>query len=267
MSLTYTYQPFLFFLITLIGTWILEFITAYKSYQKDKQKYALFVFVGLCVPFLTALIMIYGSGNQGLVNDFKERLLFFKIHLSSLIWILLLMPAVVFLATCISLLFGQATDQFLVADENNVLKGNRIFSLLVPFVLAPILEELGWRGYGVDSLRAQFNLFTTSMLFGFFWAIWHLPLFFIKGYYHHQLWKQSIVYVINFFISILPIAILANWIYYTNHRSIFAAVLFHSVCNVFSIVFKTTQFTKCIVTIILCLISIVLILVNWNAFF
>ncbi len=30
-------------------------------------------------------------------------------------------------------------------------------------VFVPILEELGWRGYGVDSLTSRFNLFNSRV--------------------------------------------------------------------------------------------------------
>ena len=268
MLSTYTYKPVQFFLITILGTWIPGFIAAYISYQKGMQKYLFFgIFFGLFMPCIAALIMIYGSKNPELIKDFWDRLFLFRIKLSSLSVILLLMPVVIFLATSLSLLFGQSTDQFSLANEYNVMKGSQIFSIVIPFLLAPMLEELGWRGYGVDSLRANFNLFTTSMLFGFLWAIWHLPLFFVKGYYQHELWNQSIVYVINFFVSVFAIAILTNWIYYTNSRSIFAIILFHAMLNIFSIIFKTEQFTKCIVTLLLCVVSIIVILNNRSMFF
>ena len=90
----------------------------------------------------------------------------FKISPTYLMVILLLMPCVFFLATGISLFFGYSTDQFSVTNEFSVMKGWAILGIAIPLLLAPIIEELGWRGYGVDSLRAYFNLFTTSVLFG-----------------------------------------------------------------------------------------------------
>ncbi len=139
--------------------------------------------------------------------------------------------------------------------------------IVIPLLLAPIIEELGWRGYGVDSLKAYFNLFTTSVLFGLLWAVWHLPLFFINGYYHNQLWHLGIVYVLNFFVSVLVIAFLMNWVYYKTGRSIPAVILFHSVLNFSLMVFKTEPFTKCIVTALLCVISIIIIVYDSDFFF
>ncbi len=108
---------------------------------------------------------------------------------------------VLFLATTVSLLFGQPLDQFQLANQFMILQGQNMLSLGI-MVLAPLMEELGWRGYGVDSLRSRLNLFKTSLLFGLLWALWHVPLFFIQGYYQNTLWNTSLVYVANFFISI-----------------------------------------------------------------
>jgi membrane protease YdiL (CAAX protease family) len=194
--------------------------------------------------------MLSGIKNKGLRKDFWNRLHLRRINVTFLPVILLLMPFIVLLATALSLLFGQSTDQFDFSSDYKVINGHWLLGLLC-LSTAPILEELGWRGYGVDSLRKYFNLFHTSLLFAFLWAMWHLPLFFVNGYYHHSLWDMSIIYVINFFISILPATFLINWIYYKNERSIVAAILFHFTINISSVIFQTTQFTKCIITLLL----------------
>lgn len=264
----YSYKPIQYFLITIVGTWIPWFVAAYFSHQKGKEKLQmLFGLCGLLVPFIVALVMIYGSRNSEFIKDFWGRLFLYRIQPSSLIMIVLVIPAVFFLATALSLLFGKSPEQFALAKEFSVMKGWKILGLVIPFFMAPVLEELGWRGYGVDSLRVHFNLFSTSMLFALLWGLWHLPLFFIKGYYQYELWNLNIVYVINFFVSIIPMAIIINWVYYNSSRSILIAILVHSAVNIISIIFKTEQFTKCIFTILLCGVSTLLVITNKDFFF
>jgi uncharacterized protein len=139
-------------------------------------------------------------------------------------------------------------------------------SLAIIF-LAPLFEEIGWRGYGVDSIRSKFNLFITTLIFASLWAMWHLPLFFIKGYYHNILWNTNTIHVINFFVSCLPAACLVNWVYFKNNRSIWAAILMHFILDLFCVIFQTEQFTKCIITILLLLASAVLIMKDKDLFF
>lgn len=267
MKLEFDYKPVRFFVITFLITWITWFIAAWFSYQDGMEgAQLLFMLPGLFAPFLAALIMILGAKNKALRNDFAARLSLRKIKLATLPVILLVMPFALFLATALSLLFGQSAQQFQLSNEFQIMDGQVLVSLLILF-LAPTLEELGWRGYGVDSIRSKFNLFKTTLIFAFLWALWHLPLFFIHGYYQNELWTTNIWYVVNFFVSILPATILMNWMYYKNNRSISAAILFHFVLNLFSVLFQTEQFTKCILTIILLVISMIVIVVEKELFF
>ena len=261
------YKPVHFFLITFLLTWIGGFIAAYFSYQPGREALqGLFMIPGLFAPFIAALILIRGAQNQALRQDFWARLSLRKINLRYLPAILLIMPVTLLLATAISLLFGQSADQFRLASDFAIMDGQVLLSLLI-LILAPTFEELGWRGYGVDSIRSKFSLFKTTLIFGILWALWHLPLFFTNGYYQHGLWETSMVYVINFFAQIFVAAILMNWIYYKSNRSISAAILFHFMFNLFSVLLQTEQFTKCIITVILLIISIVIILRNQEFYF
>ena len=261
------YHPVRFFTITFLITWITWFIAAYFSYQLGMGGVQyLFMIPGLFAPFIAVLIMISGSKNGEIRKDFWNRLSLKKIKLSYLPVIFLLMPCSLFLATALSLLFGKSADQFLLSSDFKIMSGQILLSLLILF-LAPTLEELGWRGYGVDSIHSMFNLFKTTMLFAVIWALWHLPLFFIHGYYQHELWNTSIVYVINFLVSILPATVLMNWMYFKNNRSITIAILFHFIFNLFSVLFQTEQFTKCIITIILIVVSILIIWFDKDWFF
>jgi uncharacterized protein len=260
------YRPVRFFLITFLITWISWFIAAWYSRRPGMQGLELlFMLPGLLAPFIAVLIMVSGAKNRGLRRDLWNRLSLKKIKLRYLPPILLIMPCTLFLATALSLLFGKPASQFQLSRDYNIMSGEMLLSILILF-LAPTFEELGWRGYGVDSLRSKYNLFKTTLLFTVLWAFWHLPLFFIQGYYQNELWNMGILYVINFFISILPATILMNWMYYKNDRSITAAILFHFILNLFSVLFQTEQFTKCIISILLLGIAFVVIFTN-KAFF
>lgn len=262
------YHPIWFFSIVLLVSFALCPVAAYLSSHKGAGKFILpLMFFGLSVPCITALAMIYTTSDGALIPDFWHRLLLFKIPLPYLLFILFMMPCVICLSTGISLFFGCSAEQFAVTKEMSVMKGWAFFGIAIPLLFAPLIEELGWRGYGVDSLRAYFNLFNTSMLFGLLWSLWHLPAFFVKGYYQNELWNRGILYVINFFASGIVIALLMNWAYYKTGRSIPALVLFHSVLNFSMMIFRTEQLTKCIATLILCLISLIVILCDGDYFF
>jgi membrane protease YdiL (CAAX protease family) len=260
MADSYRYKPFGYFVLVFILTWTPWFCAAHYSYQRGMDLFSnLFALLGLLGPLFAALIMISSSGSQDLKRDFMERLASFRlIRPGYLPVILLLMPVALFLSTWLSVVVGRSADQFRFSGG--------LATMLPIILLAPTFEELGWRGYGMDSLRAKFGMMKATLLFIVLWAMWHVPLFFIDRNYQHGLWEMNPMYVVNFFVSVLPAAILINWLYYKNNRSILAAILFHMTLVATSEAFQTQQFTKCIVTIVLLAIS-TLVIVGNRAFF
>jgi membrane protease YdiL (CAAX protease family) len=261
------YKPKQYFLLTIFITWGSLFAAAYCSHTEGLEPYiTLCMLPSLLTPFGVALYMIYRSKNKELIADFKDRLFKLKNIKLKYWWaILLLMPSVVLMATAISLVFGKPVQQFFFSEEFAILNGSMFASIAILF-LAPTFEELGWRGYGIDSLMPGKSLLKASFLFTFLWALWHLPLFFIKGYYHYEIFQMSPIFVINFFVALIPAVILSNWIYYKNSRSIIAIILFHFMLNLSSMIFQTEQFTKCIITILLLIISGIVIRKNSDFF-
>jgi membrane protease YdiL (CAAX protease family) len=267
MNKKFHYQPVKFFLITFLLTYLPWTAAAYFSYQPNGEGAQLLCMVpGLFAPAIAAIIMMRGKQNGGLRKDFWSRWNPKRIQPKFLAVILLFMPAALILATAISLLFGRSAEQFLISREFTIMKGEFFLSLLILF-LAPTLEEFGWRGYGVDSLRSRFNLFQTTLLFALLWGLWHAPLFFIHGYYQNELWNTNILYVVNFFVQLLAATFLMNWVYYKNNRSITAAVFFHFMMNLFSELLQTEQFTKCILGVLLLLAAAAVVLADRKIFF
>ncbi len=267
MQLRHIYRPITYFAAVFILTFIFGFFAASVSYQKGMESVQLVcMLLGLFSPCAVALAMIYGSGNEDLKKDFWDRFTLNLIKKKYVPIVLLLMPCTLFVATALSLFLGQSSNQFSLSHEGNVMQGRFLLGILFIF-LAPLVEELGWRGYGVDSIRQYTNLFNTSIIFGILWGLWHLPLFFINGYYQQVLWNTNIFYVINFFASIFPVTFLLNWVYYKNNRSITIAILFHFTLDLFSVLFQTTQVTKCLITVLLLIVSVVIIMRDKKFFF
>ncbi len=257
--LNFKYKPFKFFLITTLITWATWFAAAYFSFHEELTAYKyVFVILGLVAPFAVAMLMIYGAGNDEMKRDFRNRLFNLKLIKSRYFLIIFLtLPVAVVLSVAVSLLFGQPVTQ-LALSPGVSLAGFAVVQLLISIILAPTFEETGWRGYGVDSLRKKSrSLLVATLIFGAVWALWHLPLFLIKGYYHYQMLHTNIIYAVNFIVDVFALAFLGNWIFYKNNRSIPGNILFHIMANLCMSIFQIQEFTKCIVTIILLLFSVV----------
>lgn len=256
-----TYRPLTFFSLVYLLSWLPWMLAAYFSYRPNGELITLLLaLLGLLGPLLAALIMLLTSDNQDLDRDCRNRLLSVSAIAGVKLWfILLLMPVGLLVATLISLPFGLSADQF------NFSAG--FLAMLPVAVIAALLEELGWRSYGVDSLQGKRSMLAATLIFGLLWALWHAPLFLINQTYQQGLWELGPLYVANFFISVFPAAILANWFYYRCGRSIPSAVLFHFLLVANAELLQTEPLTKCILTALLIGVCIVLVAANRSFFF
>jgi hypothetical protein len=130
---------------------------------------------------------------------------------------------------------------------------------------AALLEELGWKGYGADSLRGKRSFFKATFIFAILWACWHLPLFAINGYYHNLILRANPLFALNFIISVFPVAFIGNWLWYRNKGSVLTVALFHASCN-FQGLFHLGQFTECIETIVLIIVAVIIVYLNRKIF-
>jgi len=90
------------------------------------------------------------------------------------------------------------------------------------------LEELGWTGFAIPSLRSRRGVLATGLIVGVLWAAWHLP---------QVVWTASaasgpippILFVIVGFLSsyLIPYRILMVWVY-DRTGSLLVAILMHA---------------------------------------
>jgi uncharacterized protein len=180
---SYQYRPAPFFLLAYAVTWTLWFVGIYVGSRPDLEAYgSVLSLVGLLGPIGTALYLVFTSGSEALRSDFKDRL--FNLRRIRPIFVLaaVAIPFAVILSILLSAAFGQPTDQFKLSGG-----GNLLAMMILAMVLAPIMEEVGWHGYGVDSLRAKTGMLQATLLFGVLWSVWHAPLFLIGGTYQNAL--------------------------------------------------------------------------------
>jgi hypothetical protein len=268
MNRAYVYKPFQYFFVVNLITWTSFLIVAYFSYQpgggQNELWFALCALFGILAPFITASWFIFTSENAELKQNFLDKLLNLKlIRPWTIPLILFLLPAAAAISILLSCLLGQSLDQFQLA-----LSSFSAGIIPVPVMLfgAGCFEELGWRGYGMDSLRSNYNYFTATLLFAGLWAFWHIPLFFVNDWYQNILWKTNPIFALNFFISIIAFAFIINWLWYKNSGSIITAILAHVMINTQGI-FQMSQVAKCIESGVLIVIAVIIVCSDQKMFF
>lgn len=263
MAGPYQYRPVLFFVATFVATWVPWLIGAYQARDPSRQgTISPFGYVGLLGPLVVSLAVILFSGNKTLKADFRRRFDPRRIRPAYLGVAVAIPVGLMYLGILVSLLFGESADQLQVSRDANL-----VVMIVLAMILAPIIEEISWRGYGVDSLRAKLGGLSSAVLFGVLWSLWHVPLVLLPGTYQQELATiGEPLFLANFFVSAVPAAILANWLYYRNGRSILIGVLFHAAANASAEALSATQITKCIVSVLWLAVAVVVLVTDRTTF-
>ncbi|WP_420553766.1 CPBP family intramembrane glutamic endopeptidase [Tenacibaculum aiptasiae] len=86
-------------------------------------------------------------------------------------------------------------------------------------------EEIGWRGFFIYELKKVLSFTGVSLFSGIVWASWHWPLIVYYG-------KNVFLELTTFFVVIISMSFIMT--YYTfKSKSLWPAVIFHAVSNVF----------------------------------
>lgn len=258
----YRYRPVLFFICAYFFTWIFWIPAIFVPETTG----SVLMLIGLIAPAVVSTIFVLVSGSDELKNDLKDKIIsFYKVKWINVFWAVVVFALIVVFSILLSLLFGQSLKQFSFTDDFSF-TGVGIGTAFVTITLASIIEEVGWKGYCEDSIGQYMNWFWESLLFGALWSLWHLPLIFIQGTYQAGLMVNPL-YVINFFISGIPLGYIITWVYLVSDRSILACMIFHLFVNFMQEKIAMTPETKCLETIVVIIATVIIVMCNKKMFF
>ena len=259
---SYHYRPVLFFFLAYLFTWTFWIPAIFVPGNLG----AGLMLIGLIAPAVVSTVIILTSGSDRLKQDLKNKIIgFYKVKWLNVLLAILVFAAVVVCSILLSTVFGQSLNQFSFTKDFSF-TGVGIGSALITVTLASIIEEVGWKGYCEDSIGNYMNWFWESMIFGILWSLWHLPLIFIQGTYQAGLMVNPL-YVVNFFISGIPLGFIITWVYLVSDRSILACMIFHLVVNFMQEKIAMTPETKCVETIVVILAAAIIVIMNKDMFF
>ena len=180
----------------------------------------LFVLGGIS-PAICGIIVQKRESNKQEFKDFIKSI----IHPKHPIWLYLYAIGGSILILLIPLLAGYSTmkQPFYMG-----------FILILPMVIGGGLEEIGWRGLLQPELEKTLSHFTSTLVIGIIWSLWHIPLWFIKGTS-----QQNLDYL-WFCIYALTLSFFIGSVRYIS-GSILLSILSHATVNAFWEVMTTTN--------------------------
>ena len=258
----YRYRPVLYFAMAYLFTWIF-WIPA--IFLRGNIAMVLML-LGLISPAVVSTVFILASGSPALKKDLKVKIIgFYKVRWSNVVISVAVFALIVVSSILLSLAFGQSHDQFAFTDDFSF-TGVGLASAFFTIIVASILEEVGWKGYCEDSIGSYMNWFWESVIFGAIWSFWHFPLLFIEGTYQAGLMVNPL-FVINFFVSAVPMGFIITWVYLASDRSILACIIFHLFVNFMQEKIAMTPETKCVETIVVFIATAIIVWLKKDMFF
>jgi membrane protease YdiL (CAAX protease family) len=170
-------------------------------------------------PITAALILVKRESGWDGVKKLLQRSLDVR-RIKRKTWyvpILFLMPAIMVLQNGL-----MSPKQVPIAEPQFPVIMALVFGAV--FLIAAVGEEVGWQGYAIDPLLDRWSALTASVVLGTVWATWHIVPLIQLGRTPTQIVWQCM--------DMVATRILIVWLYNNTGRSVFAAVLYHAMYNV-----------------------------------
>jgi membrane protease YdiL (CAAX protease family) len=145
--------------------------------------------------------------------------------------ILLFFPVITLLAGTLARATGVTQQPFDLQGIAQRMANPASLGTMMAFtlIIGPLPEEIGWRGYLLDQVKArlqvQWRALSAGLMVGLLNWLWHLPLFYLPGY--SDAFRTVPPTMLQMFFIVVPAVVLYTWIYYNTGQSVLAAILFH----------------------------------------
>lgn len=85
-------------------------------------------------------------------------------------------------------------------------------------------EETGWRGFALPTFQRRVGAARAALIVAAFWALWHLPYFFLVSSYR----DFGPFTLVGFTIGVISGSVVLTWLYYGAGQSILAVAVWHA---------------------------------------
>ncbi|PFB58614.1 CPBP family intramembrane glutamic endopeptidase [Bacillus cereus] len=160
--------------------------------------------------------------NQSFIQFVKDRFKN-KIRLSIVVTVSAI-QIIIFLTMLFLVSINSEADSIF----NRTSWGLLIYYFVKTIVSGPLGEELGWRGFALMELQKKYSPLKSSIIIGFWWGMWHLPIWFTTSFTGFILIK----YILFFMIAIISTTIIMTTFYNLN-RNLIIPIIIHFFFNFF----------------------------------
>lgn len=167
------------------------------------------------------IVAMYARNGRAGVTDLLRRCVDFRVPL---VWWFVAL-AVPFLISFLAFVLVGVSDGGIGTIDPSGFSLYLTPAALMAFTTGPLGEELGWRGYLTPRLLETSNAVVVSLVVGFLWGIWHIPLYIDSVF---SAWSDGVTFTVSLMLtSVIMTAILLH-----TRGSVLVAVIYHWLINV-----------------------------------
>jgi len=128
-------------------------------------------FLGPCLSGIILTYIVYGRKG---ISELRSQLLNWRVEPR---WYAIALLTVPFLVVPLLLVFSQISPVFLPGIITTSDKASLIISGIISgLIFGGLMEELGWTGFAVPTLRQRYSVIATGVIVGVLWGVWHFPV-------------------------------------------------------------------------------------------
>lgn len=259
-------DPLLYIPFVLVLTWTPWLLAVSTGRGLENLAVKVLLLAGLLGPALVALGFILFSEDAEYHWDYWRRVFDPTLISRSSFRVIFFLPLVITLAAVLlSFLLGESLSQLKLVPQVRAHIPSVLIFIFYTFFIGPFPEELGWRGYWLDKLKNKMSGLRASLLVAAVWALWHVPLFMVKGYPLHSKTENPLLLAL-YFLDLFPKSVIFTYIFFKNRRSTLAVILFHFMINFIGQLFELASITEGLVTVLYLLAAVILALKNKEIF-
>ncbi|PJJ74798.1 CAAX prenyl protease-like protein [Thermoflavifilum aggregans] len=204
------------FIISWLGAFILVASKLFNNEPINKTDGILMFPIMLIGPSAASIILTgFVEGKTGLRN-LMSRIVKWKVPVKWYFLAFLIPPCLIMIVLL-----------FLMNTVSNEFAPNFFFLGLVFGIPAGFFEEIGWTGYAFPKMRLKMSFMQTSIILGFIWGLWHLPVIdFLGAASPHG--RYLLPFGLAFIVAMAAMRVIISWIY-SNTLSVLLAQLTHAV--------------------------------------
>ena len=178
-------------------------------------------------PSLSGLLLIGLVHGRVGFRDLFSRLLRWRVEARWYAIALLFAPLLVAVILLGLLLFSPMYTPGIAVRSDKVFW--LVFSLAWGLIGGGLLEETGWTGFVVPELRRRYSVFTTGLIVGILWGIWHILItFWMSGTPSGDLSLAIFVPAMIFNLVSLPAYRVLLVQFYDRNGSLLLVMLMHA---------------------------------------